>query len=212
MHPIARFGKKRSSQLPEGWIKRGDQVMIPVDEVTPEFAEGEHTFRILDEWEGDAGSFVGVNATAVREEAETSDDPRAAALEAMGDPANWVDESVAEGVEIAVCRVDMDTGKLAIGPAMAEVLMGTADFEVMENEGRPCICVNSPRVKDEVFRQIEARDYEVTEDEHRALTFEVMDDPANWMREGEMDSDPDDEEPKWMLYPFDRTTGRIDRR
>src|SRR4051794_17329146 len=99
---MALFGKKKR-QLPDGWIERGDQVIVPLDEVTPEFAEGEHTFRTLDMGNGDPGPFVGLNVTAVREAAESSGAPRAAAEEAMNDPRNWLDDDPPEGIQVMVC-------------------------------------------------------------------------------------------------------------
>ncbi len=213
---MALFGKKkRSRELPEGWIESGDQILIPEDEVPAELAEeGERGFRILDEWNGDTGPFVGVSATAVREAAESSDDPRAAADEAMNDPMNWVDDDPPDGIQIIVCRIDMSTGKLDVGPAMTDLMLGTAEFQVFDMEGSPSICVHREPVMEEVFQRIEAMDYDITEDEHRALTYEVMDEPRHWTG-GVGDEEPDyagEEEPTYSFFPFDYTTGRIDRR
>jgi len=213
---MALFGKKRSRKLPQGWIERGDQVMIPVDEVTPEFAEGEHTFRTIDVWNEDTGPFVGVNVTAVREAAESSEAPRTAAEEAMNDPRNWVGDDPPEGIQIMVCRVDLSTGTLDVGPAMTDLALGTAEFEVSEIEGSPSICINRKTVLDEVDRRVEAVNFDITEDEHRALTYEVMDDPRHWVgskAEEEFQGQyGDEEEPTYSFFPYDPTTGRIDRR
>ncbi len=140
-------------------------------------------------------------------------DRRAVTLDEMNDPADWLGDDYPDDITISVCRLDPSTGKLLAGPAMAEVLMGTSTFALTEDEGTLQICLCRESAMEEVNERIAAMNYEITEEEHMALTYEVMDDPRHWT------GHPDKEEPgRWgedatfSFYPFDPTTGRIDRR
>ena len=128
----------------------------------------------------------------------------------MNKPEHWLEQGATrEGpdVEVIVCRLDASTGKLAVGPAMADMVMGTASFRLSELEGKVVVCVNTESAMQEIDERAAAMNYEITEEEHRALTVEVMNNPAHWR--GEVDDSPDDDVPRFSFYPFDGTTGRI---
>ena len=45
---------RKRSKMPPGTIERGDQVMVPADQLPDELKEeGEGAFTILDEWQGE---------------------------------------------------------------------------------------------------------------------------------------------------------------
>lgn len=216
------FFRKRP-KYPSGTIERDDQLLIPEEKAPPGMAEaiGGHSFRLIEEWRNEPGTFVAVDGTAVLEAVQSrmkdehgASDRRAVTLDEMNNPAHWLgDDDPPDDAMITVCRFDPSTGKLLAGPAMAEVLMGTSSFAPTEDEGTLQICICRESVMEEVDQLIAAMDYEITEEEVMALTYEVMDDPRHWT------SHPDKEQPgKWgegatfSFYPFDPTTGRIDRR
>ncbi|MGA9634300.1 MAG: hypothetical protein WBQ41_03555 [Solirubrobacterales bacterium] len=203
--------------MPPGSIERGDEVIIPASQVPAEFAEGEHSFTIFDEWNGELGAFVGVNVTAVQDAVNAATEgeeeiEQSLVVEALNDEANWVDsDDPPEGAELLICSLDASTGRLLTHPHPAYV-MGYRDFDLLDGEkfGREGLWVGLDfnGINADVDAQVASLGREVTEEERAAIFNETQNDPYYWLSASDM---PDDapEGSQVMAAEFNPQTGRV---
>lgn len=191
--------------------------MIPADQVPAEFAEGEHSFTILNEWDGELGAFVAVNVTAVQNAvhaaAEGDDFDESLVVEALNDQANWVDtDDLPEDGEVLICSLDASTGKL-LTHAHPAYVMGQRDFDLLDGEklGREGLLVGIDilGISEAVDAQVASLGREVTDEERAAIFEETQNDPAYWLSASDLPDDDDaPEDAQVAAVKFNPQTGR----